>query len=102
MLQSKMFSTGDLTGVIFDFPEIDDVLPMHSHTPLDVHMTIVARGKLKAHGNGWEKEVSAGDVLDWQPNDPHEFIALEPNSRIVNIVKKMNGVVNDSSNITAG
>jgi len=26
-------------------------------------------------------------VADWKPNDPHEFVALEDNSRIVNIVK---------------
>jgi hypothetical protein len=29
----------------------------------------------------------AGDVLDWKPGQAHEFIALEPNSRFVNIVK---------------
>jgi hypothetical protein len=29
----------------------------------------------------------ASDVLDWEPHQLHEFISLEPNSRIVNIIK---------------
>lgn len=78
---------GKLNGTIFDFPEIDDILGMHAHTEEDVHITIVAKGSFRVHGNGWEKEVVSGNVLDWAPHDPHEFIALEPNSRIVNIIK---------------
>jgi quercetin dioxygenase-like cupin family protein len=78
---------GKLNGTIYDFPEINDVLPMHTHTEADVHITVVARGSFKAYGKGWEKEVITGNVLDWAPNDPHEFIALEPNSRLVNILK---------------
>jgi quercetin dioxygenase-like cupin family protein len=87
MLQTKPFTLGTLTGSIYDFSEAGDVLPMHSHTEADVHITVVARGSLRAHGNGWEKAVRAGDVLDWRPNEPHEFVATEPDSRIVNIVK---------------
>jgi quercetin dioxygenase-like cupin family protein len=60
---------------------------MHQHSEADVHITVVARGSFKAHGNGWERQVSAGDVIDWRPHDPHEFVALEDNSRIVNIIK---------------
>jgi hypothetical protein len=29
----------------------------------------------------------AGDVIDWKVGQRHELIALEPNSRFVNIVK---------------
>ena len=28
-----------------------------------------------------------GNVVDWQPFQPHEFISLESDSRIVNIIK---------------
>ena len=87
MLQAKPLLLGKLVGTIYDFPEVGDVLPMHSHTEADVHISVVARGSFKARGNGWERTVNAGDVLDWQPNQPHEFIALEANSRLVNIVK---------------
>jgi quercetin dioxygenase-like cupin family protein len=87
MLQTKPFTLGKLTGTIYDFPEAGDVLPMHTHTENDVHITVVARGAFLTRGAGWQREVKAGDVLDWRPNDPHEFIAAEPNSRLVNIVK---------------
>jgi len=87
MLQTKPITFGKLSGVVYDFPAAVDDFPMHSHGEADVHITVVARGSFKAHGNGWERVLKAGDVVDWRPNDPHEFVALEDNSRIVNIVK---------------
>lgn len=87
MLQTKPITFGKLSGVVYDFPAAVDDFPMHSHGEADVHITVVARGSFKAHGNGWERVFKAGDVVDWRPNDPHEFVALEDNSRIVNIVK---------------
>lgn len=87
MLKEKHATFGKLKTIIMDFPITGDVLPMHTHNEVTVHITIVARGSFKAHGNGWEREVKAGDVLDFRSNDPHEFIALEDNSRIVNIIK---------------
>lgn len=60
---------------------------MHQHTTEMNHITVVAKGVIKAHGNAWERILKAGDVVDWPDDDPHEFIALEDNSRIVNIIK---------------
>ena len=87
MLEFKPFTLGKLTGTIYDFPEVGDVLPMHTHGEVDVHISVVAKGSFRAHGNGWERIVKAGDVLDWRPNEAHEFISLEASSRLVNIVK---------------
>lgn len=87
MLEAKPFTLGRLTGTVYDFPKAGDVLPMHSHTEADVHITVVARGAFLTRGSGWQREVKAGDVLDWHPNDPHEFVANEAGSRLVNIVK---------------
>jgi quercetin dioxygenase-like cupin family protein len=89
MMTVKPLQLGNLMGAIYDFPEVDDVLPMHSHTEDNIHISVVARGSFKAHGNGWERVVKSGDVVDWKANDPHEFIALEPNSRLVNIQKNI-------------
>ena len=86
-LQTKPLSAGKIAGVVYTFPKAGDVLPMHTHTEGDAHITIVARGKIKAHGNGWETEYSAGAVIDFPVNQSHEFVALEDNSRIVNIIK---------------
>lgn len=87
MLKTKMVTWGKLSGSIFDAPEIGDALPMHTHGKADVHITIVARGSFKVFGDGWEMISKAGDVIDWKPNQAHELVALEPNSRFVNIVK---------------
>jgi quercetin dioxygenase-like cupin family protein len=81
------FSTGNLSGIVYTFEKVGDTLPMHTHAGGDAHITIVARGKIRAHGNAWEAEYSAGAVVDFPANQSHEFIALEDNSRIVNIIK---------------
>lgn len=87
MLKEKSFSFGTVNGRLYDFHLQDDILPMHNHGAKDVHITIVARGSFKVRGFDWERVVTAGDVLDFQPGDTHEFVALENNSRIVNIIK---------------
>ena len=85
MLQTKPLNRGTISGTIYDYPEVGDILPMHIHDEQSVHITIVARGSFQAHGNGWERTLNCGDVVDWKANDPHEFISLEANSRMVNI-----------------
>lgn len=86
-LLSIPLNTGKLSGVVYTFEKVGDKLPMHTHTNGDAHITIVARGKIKAHGNEWEAEYSAGTVVDFPTDQSHEFIALEDDSRVVNIIK---------------
>jgi quercetin dioxygenase-like cupin family protein len=80
---------GNLRLKVFDFLETDDTLPMHNHDESSVHITIVARGSFRLHGDGWEIIAKSGDIIDWEPGKRHEFVALEPNSRCVNIPKNM-------------
>ena len=88
MLLSGTKTFGKLQGTIYDFPEVNDTLRMHSHTEQDVHITIISRGSFRTHnGKDWDITIKAGDIVDFEPNEQHEFIALEPNSRIVNIIK---------------
>ena len=87
MLRAKQLALGNLSGTIYDFEDVGDKLQRHIHTPENNHISIVARGSIRTSGNGWEKICTAGDVIDWRPNDPHEFTALQPNTRVVNIVK---------------
>lgn len=96
MLLANPFSMGDLNGTIFDFEVAGDILPKHVHTENDVHITIVARGKLKAYSHDWEKIAEAGQIIDFRVGEPHELMALEDNTRIINIVKKFGGVSNDT------
>lgn len=87
MLHSTTISFGKLSGVIYDADVAGDILPTHTHTEEDIHITIIARGSFKVHGDGWEMTAKAGDVIDWEVGQAHELIALEPNSRFVNIRK---------------
>lgn len=89
MLTSKPVIYGDIRGAIYDFEKAGDVLPKHNHTEDDVHITIVCKGKIKAASHDWEIEVGAGKIIDFRPYEPHELTALEDNTRIVNLVKKL-------------
>jgi len=95
LLDKKLEGLGDIRGVMYDFPLAGDILPKHNHDENSAHITIVARGKLKAYSHDWEKIAVAGQLLDFPPNQPHELMALENNTRIFNIVKKHGGVSND-------
>lgn len=86
-LLSNALQAGKLLGTVYTFEKAGDVLAMHTHPAGTEHITIVARGSVKIHGNDWEMEKSAGAVIDFPPEQSHEFIALEDNSRIVNITK---------------
>ena len=89
MMTVKQHRFGKVFTSVYEFPEVDDVLPMHNHSDVDVHISIVARGSFRIHGDGWEMVSKAGDVVDWEPGKAHEFIALEPNSRLINIPKNI-------------
>lgn len=97
MLLSKSIKLGDIVGTIYDFEVTGDVLPKHNHTEDNVHITIVARGSIKAYSHDWEQVALSGKILDFRAGEPHEIIALEDNTRIINIVKKFGGLSNDSA-----
>lgn len=87
-LQAKPFMAGKLTGIVFDFPEAGDVLPMHSHGEADVHITVVARGRVRASGpHIGSTEYASGAVIDWPVGVEHEITGIDAGSRIVNIIK---------------
>lgn len=72
---------------IYDFEQIGDKLPMHTHDEKTIHITVIAKGRFDAYGDGWRTELKTGQVIEWQPYDPHEFVALEAGSRMVNVGK---------------
>lgn len=91
---------GHLRGTVYDFSVEGDVLPMHWHKPDNSHITIVARGSFRAQGPDWQRIVSSGDVINWEPYKMHEFVALEDNSRIVNIVTGPGESISETGEIT--
>jgi quercetin dioxygenase-like cupin family protein len=99
LLAKQLENLGDLRGTMYDFEKVGDILPKHIHTEDNVHITIVARGKIKAYSHDWEKEAVAGQMMDFRPGEPHEIMALEDNTRIFNIIKKHGGVSNDYAQV---
>lgn len=95
LLANPLDNLGDIRGTMYDFEKAGDILPKHNHDENTVHITIVARGKIKAYSHDWEMEAVAGQLLDFRPNEPHELMALEDGTRIFNIIKKLGGQSND-------
>ena len=95
MLLSKSLQLGDINGIIYDFEKLGDILPKHVHDETTNHITIVCTGKIKAYSHNWEIEATPGQVIDFRVGEPHEIMALEDNTRIINIIKKFGGVSND-------
>jgi quercetin dioxygenase-like cupin family protein len=96
MLSAKpLDGLGDIRGSMYDFEKAGDILPKHNHDENTVHITIVSKGKVKAYSHDWQMEAVSGQLLDFRPNEPHEIMALEDNTRIFNIVKKFGGQSND-------
>jgi quercetin dioxygenase-like cupin family protein len=86
-LHNQIHTVGRLQFNIYDFEKIGDVLPMHSHPEGQTHISIVSRGSFKVHGPDYEGIHSEGAVIDFEPEQAHEFTALEDNSRVINVVK---------------
>lgn len=89
LLVDPLANLGDIRGAMYTFEKAGDVLSKHNHTESDAHITIVARGKLKAYSHDWQLEAVAGQLLDFRAGEPHELMALEDNTRIFNIIKMM-------------
>ena len=87
MLKPKPFTFGKIKGTIYDFEKINDELPSHWHTEDNYHITIIARGSFTASGLNWSKTLNPGDIIDFAAYQYHQFIALEPNSRLINVQK---------------
>lgn len=87
----KVLNVGTLAMSVLDFAAAGDVLPMHVHDEATAHVTLVQRGAVRVRSGGSAMIFGAGDIIDTHPGQPHEFEALEPNTRITNIVKGIRG-----------
>ena len=92
---TPLANIGDIRGTMYDFEKAGDVVAKHVHGADDVHVTIVAKGSVKAYSHDWSIEAGPGKLIDFRVGEPHEIMALEDGTRIFNILKKHNGVPND-------
>jgi quercetin dioxygenase-like cupin family protein len=86
-LLNKPLLLGNIRGTIYDFELEGDVLPLHNHGHDSVHISIIAKGSFRAFGREFDQTLPTGTVLDWQAGVEHGFEALEPSSRLINIIK---------------
>jgi quercetin dioxygenase-like cupin family protein len=85
------YEVNALKGVSYDFPKKDDVLMGHYHSQGQGHITIVQSGCVAIKSlyldQAWEKVGRAGDVFNLPDEQWHEIVALEDDSKILNIQK---------------
>ena len=87
MVRQEPFEQGNLRGVHIYFDEVDDVLPLHTHPVGSAHITFVRRGRLLIiHPRGNHRIVEPGALLKFDPDEEHGYRALEPNSKITNVI----------------
>ena len=96
LLAKPITELGDLRGTVYDFEKEGDILEKHVHNESNIHITLVTRGKIKAYSHDWEVLGTPGMLIDFRVGEPHEIMALEDNTRIVNILKHFGGIPNDS------
>jgi quercetin dioxygenase-like cupin family protein len=86
--KTVQWTPGSIVATIYDFASPGDILPMHTHTSQDVHITIISSGSIRVKTpDGKTADFSARDHIEFMPGQPHEFESLEPNTRITNILK---------------
>jgi hypothetical protein len=95
-LLNAPLAAGDLRGVIYTFQVAGDVLPVHVHGPFDAHITIVARGRVRAESGIMKDgvfmveealDLESGRCIDTEPGVYHRFIATVDDTRIFNIIR---------------
>lgn len=88
-LLTKPTKFGDLNVTVYFYENVGDELPVHVHDEMTNHITVISIGSFRCTGNpAIEGSVlTQGMVVDWPPNEPHGFVALEPGSKMIQIGK---------------
>jgi quercetin dioxygenase-like cupin family protein len=87
MLIEKNLSFAKLTITIYDFENKGDELAMHSHKESATHISTCCKGSVLVVTDEWSKTLLSGDIIEFFAEQNHSIVALENNSRIVNIPK---------------
>ena len=88
MYHYKGYESSTLFGSSYVFPKRGDGLPMHDHDEKWYHNVIVTRGSCEIYGpeKKWFFILKSGDVFEpRKEHHPHEIVALEPNTRLLNL-----------------
>lgn len=81
------YQRGDLFGFRYLFEKAGDGLRRHEHTAESAHNVIVLHGSVSVNVEGHSSRiVTQGNVLDFDWTRPHDIIALEPNTLVLNLM----------------
>lgn len=83
------FGYGQLFGTGYLLENINDEVPLHTHDVKSDHITIILFGSIKSNNGTVYKSGSNNSIIDWPLEITHGYIALEPNTIVVNIAKTM-------------
>ncbi len=83
----KEYRDGKLKGTLYKFEEIGDKLEEHSHTQFDVHITIVISGSIQVFCGEFCENYRPGSIVSFVEDSPHEIVAMEKDTRILNLLK---------------
>lgn len=84
--EAKPIEIGKIAGTIYTFASIGDEIEMHVHGEHDKHTVICARGSVLVYGPGIRFELKAGGMIWIAAGQEHAIEALEPDSRIFNLL----------------
>lgn len=90
-IASTPISAGPISGgnIVYGAYTLTASAGSYALTGQSVIITYVGTGRTL--GDGWEILAKSGDIINWEAGKRHEFVALEPNSRCVNIPKTFFG-----------
>lgn len=85
--KTERIKYGSATLIVYDFAEPTECIPMHNHAhDVDTnHISIVVKGSFICKGSGWQMTVKAGDIVSFEADQWHEFIAVEKDSKLINV-----------------
>lgn len=87
MLIEKNLSFAKLNIIVYDFENTGDELETHSHKESGTHISTCSRGSVLVTTDEWSKTLVSGDIIEFFADQNHSIVALEDNSRILNIPK---------------
>jgi hypothetical protein len=81
---TQLVHIGPVSGFLYLFDKAGEGLGLHVHDHTDAHNVYVLYGSVRVYGEIPTMELSAGMELPLEWDKPHEILALEDNTMLLN------------------
>lgn len=85
MTRFEHYRAGRLYGIKYTFERLRDQITEHTHVPSQAHNIIVLKGRVWLAERFQVRLLQAGTVLDFEWGEPHQIVAAEDDSQILNL-----------------